>query len=143
MCHDLMHRYKPQFCEVMVDFVRREALYTSMYRFTSTVVVDLSLGRKQFIESYGKSAKKIPRICILPFVNFRRKLSKEQFDLFNRKNYFPEKFIFYPAQFWPHKNHMNLLKAINSLKDEIKDIKLILVGSEKWISQSKGIHRKK
>lgn len=43
----------------------------------------------------------------------------------------PRKYIFYPAQFWKHKNHLNLLKAISLLKNSIKDIHLILVGSEK------------
>jgi glycosyltransferase involved in cell wall biosynthesis len=40
-------------------------------------------------------------------------------------------FIHYPAQFWAHKNHRNLLLALKIVKDIFPDIKLILTGSEK------------
>ena len=43
----------------------------------------------------------------------------------------PEKYVFYPAQFWKHKNHMNLIKAIRILREDLHDIRLVLVGSEK------------
>ena len=43
----------------------------------------------------------------------------------------PPKYIFYPAQFWKHKNHINLIKAIRILQTELEDIQLVLVGSEK------------
>ena len=33
----------------------------------------------------------------------------------------PNKFFFYPAQFWPHKNHMLLLSAISILKNIIPE----------------------
>ena len=43
----------------------------------------------------------------------------------------PDKYVFYPAQFWKHKNHINLIKAIQILKESIDDIHLVLTGSEK------------
>ena len=44
----------------------------------------------------------------------------------------PEKFLFYPAQFWYHKNHIRLIKAFHLIKKNhgIK-IPLVLVGSAK------------
>src|SRR6185436_3788013 len=40
-------------------------------------------------------------------------------------------YLFYPAQFWPHKNHINLLRAIKLLKerDGLK-FTLVLSGSD-------------
>ena len=40
-------------------------------------------------------------------------------------------YLLYPAQFWAHKNHVNLLKAQKILIDEYKmNLQLVLVGSE-------------
>jgi glycosyltransferase involved in cell wall biosynthesis len=39
-------------------------------------------------------------------------------------------FLFYPAQFWPHKNHINLVRALNVLKSRHGiSIDLVLTGS--------------
>jgi len=44
----------------------------------------------------------------------------------------PQPYVFYPAQFWPHKNHANLLAAVRLLRDEYDlRIGLVLVGSDK------------
>ena len=40
-------------------------------------------------------------------------------------------FIHYPAQFWAHKNHYNLLVAFNNLLIEFPNLKLIFTGSDK------------
>jgi len=40
--------------------------------------------------------------------------------------------LFYPAQFWPHKNHVGLLLAIKHLKDQYNlEFPLVFVGSDK------------
>jgi glycosyltransferase involved in cell wall biosynthesis len=41
-------------------------------------------------------------------------------------------FLLYPAQFWPHKNHVNLLRAFRLLRDQGGlDVNLVLTGSDK------------
>src|SRR5262249_63267 len=41
-------------------------------------------------------------------------------------------YIFYPAQFWPHKNHVNLILSLAILRQRFGiDMKLVLVGSDK------------
>jgi len=40
-------------------------------------------------------------------------------------------FIHYPAQFWPHKNHYNLLLAFKQVLLEYPNLRLILTGSDK------------
>jgi glycosyltransferase involved in cell wall biosynthesis len=39
--------------------------------------------------------------------------------------------IFYPAQFWPHKNHANLVEAFKLSSVIEPDLKLLLVGSDR------------
>ena len=41
------------------------------------------------------------------------------------------KFYFYPAQFWSHKNHINLLIAFKKVLQQFPDLILVLTGSDK------------
>jgi len=44
----------------------------------------------------------------------------------------PPRYLFYPAQFWPHKNHLRLIDALGRLrKTHDLEIPLVLVGSDK------------
>ena len=124
--HDLMHRYEPNFPEVRDSFSEREIYMKSFAKYANCILVDSKLGKKQFEESYLRGKRNKPYIVSLPFVVPEQvwKVAEEYIEV-------PEKYVFYPAQFWQHKNHINLVKAINLLKENISDIHLILVGSEK------------
>jgi glycosyltransferase involved in cell wall biosynthesis len=43
----------------------------------------------------------------------------------------PEQFLFYPAQFWPHKNHLRLIEAFRDVTSEFPSVKLILTGKKR------------
>lgn len=88
------------------------------------MLVDSELGRRQYLECYGDKRKRSQKIAILPFVSSIVGKREEYIEV-------PSKYIFYPAQFWGHKNHVNLLRAVSLLKTKIPDIHLILVGSER------------
>lgn len=123
--HDLMHRYEPNFTEINDSYIFRETFFSSSARITDVVLVDSELGKKQYIECYYHSKKHNPRIEVLPFATtISYKAVEEYIEV-------PSKFIFYPAQFWEHKNHLNLITAIKLLKKKISDIQLVLVGSER------------
>lgn len=124
--HDLMHRYENRFLEIRSSYDGREADFECVARVSDVVLVDSELGKKQFIECYYKPYKHNPKIEVLPFVvpDHIEKMQEEKIDV-------PSKYIFYPAQFWMHKNHISLLKAVNQLKEKLPDIRLVLVGSEK------------
>lgn len=125
--HDLMHRYEGRFPEVRKDYDVRERLFSSKAKYAWCILTDSRLGKRQFRESYAKYIRnKKLHIVSLPFVapEHITKCEEEFTDT-------PDKYVFYPAQFWQHKNHINLLKAINLLVEDIPDIHLLLVGSEK------------
>lgn len=124
--HDLMHRYEREFPEVRMEYDARELLYKNVVKNSSIILTDSKLGKRQLMESYKSDMKKRKlRIYVLPFC--------ASLGIYGQEEYIdtPEKYIFYPAQFWQHKNHINLIKAIELLKEKIPNIKLILVGSEK------------
>lgn len=124
--HDLMHRYEPEFPEVRAPFESREIHMKCFAKYTTCILVDSKVGKKQFEESYIKRRRKKPYIISLPYVapEYIQNAEEEYITV-------PDKYVFYPAQFWKHKNHINLVKAIQILKGSIRDIHLLLVGSEK------------
>ncbi len=93
------------------------------------ICVDSRLGAEQLEESYpGGSAQ----TRILPFCCPDSFENEEIPDGFEKDMAsLPEKYLFYPAQFWTHKNHRRLLGAVAELKPEFPDIRLVLVGSAK------------
>lgn len=125
--HDLMHRYEGRFLEVRDGYEGRELIFASKAKYAWCVLTDSKLGRQQFTESYKKYIrKKKLHIVSLPFVAPKHlaECGEEFIDT-------PAKYIFYPAQFWQHKNHMNLVRAVAMLVKDVPDIHLVLVGSEK------------
>lgn len=125
LVHDLMHRYEGKFAEIATTYEVRETIFSWVSKIADVIIVESELGKRQFIESYLKRKNK-QHIEILPYVvsPHIRDLKEEQIDI-------PDKYIFYPAQFWSHKNHINLVKAVEILSKNITDVQLILVGSEK------------
>ena len=99
-----------------------------MCDWVMAVLVDSEVGKQQVHESYGMENA---RIKILPFIPPKYIYSDQTSAGFDKKYALPEKFIFYPAQFWEHKNHKALIKAVKKLITVVPDMKLVFVGSKK------------
>ena len=113
--HDLMHRYQQRFPEVFAngEYERREFQYKNICKFSQAILVDSQIGKKHVLESYGKELEN--KIFSLEFT-YPQYLAETDETVVDIE--VPEKYIFYPAQFWQHKNHLNLIKAIKYLKDK-------------------------
>ena len=125
--HDLMHRYEGHFPEVSAngEYEKREKHYSHMCKWSQGILVDSQVGLQQVHEYYGVPPE---QIFVLPYVPPR--YINESTNHQASQNYkLPPKYIFYPAQFWEHKNHANLIKAIKLVKKNLSDIQLVLVGS--------------
>lgn len=137
---DLMHRYERSFKEVSGDYYIREMVYKYESKNAKIIFVDSEVGKHQVIESYGKYNRELQnKLKVLPLVPPDYIYDLKELDdsalLSDSSNEFKrllfKKYVFYPAQFWSHKNHYNLIKALAFLKKRGVDVNLILVGSEK------------
>jgi hypothetical protein len=79
------------------------------------------VGKQQVIESYGTLSEKI---WPLPYVPPQYVLTETDPAGFDDRHKLPNKFLFYPAQFWAHKNHIRLLEALATVRNTCPDIKL-------------------
>lgn len=124
--HDLMYRYGSRFPEAgsKDEIERREYFAKSMVENCDTILVDSQIGYEQMLETFPKVKKE--QLHILPFVAFPEvtQCVPKQPDFV-----LPEKFFFYPAQFFQHKNHVGLAKAVALLKQELPDIYVVAAGN--------------
>lgn len=116
---DLCHRDHPEFPEVgaMREFEVREKIYHDILPKATAVLVDSQLGRKNVVTRYRVDKR---RVHVMPFeaseaVRVRMTNSSIlQYDV--RKKYqLDVPYVFYPAQFWAHKNHVYLLEGLKIL----------------------------
>jgi glycosyltransferase involved in cell wall biosynthesis len=130
---DLQHRAQPWFPEVANNgqWAARELIYRYFLSKASYVIVGTEVGRQE-VEFFYQIPKyrihKLPHPTpsyILSFENKSKSYIRKKYNL-------PENFIFYPAQFWSHKNHINLLLAIKIIKEKYGlKLNLVLTGSDK------------
>ena len=117
---DLGHRMLPNFPETSHNgqFEKRERMYQYMLPRATYVLTGNETGKKEILANYSINAEKII-IAPFPVTDFCLKKT----DVPHKIDFITEPFVFYPAQFWTHKNHVAIIKAINYLKTE-KNIKI-------------------
>ena len=125
---DIMHKYEsyPEINSFRINY-SRNLHYKRVVKNASIVFVDSEVGKLQLKESYPfKNSLKIIKLPYTapPYV-FTSIKGSFKIDL-------PKKYLFYPAQFWKHTNHENLIEALEILKTKHKvKIDLVLVGAKK------------
>jgi glycosyltransferase involved in cell wall biosynthesis len=126
--HDLMHRYERRFPEVSAfgRFRVREQRFSGIAETACGILVDSETGRRQVVESYGVDEARVYSLPYVPPPYIGGAASRSSAD-FHR---LPAKFAFYPAQFWPHKNHRGLLAAVAALRPALPDLHLVLSGTK-------------
>ena len=128
---DLQHRLQPWFPEVSrwSQWEIRERGFSSFIRRAAAIIAGTQAGREEIRAFY-----QVPedRIHILPHPTPAFAMQPPQqssADLLASLD-LPKGYLFYPAQFWPHKNHINLLLALRQLRDEGLEVPLVLAGSD-------------
>lgn len=134
---DLQHRLQPYFPEVSAQqqWEEREHLYAKTLRRASFIITGTEAGKAE-IERFYQVAPKQIKILPLPTPQFALNASVYPAKQILAKYKIPENYLFYPAQFWPHKNHVGLLLAVQYLRDKHNLIfPVVLVGGNKGNQQ--------
>ncbi len=133
--HDLQHRLQPEFPEVSADgeWEQREYLFRNGCRRATLLLADSETGKEDILRFYGEHGVTPDRVKVLPFLPpsyLARNVSRDERRRVRAKYGLPPRFVFYPAQFWPHKNHVRLVRAIGWLKRERNlDVPAVFAGS--------------
>ena len=118
--HDLQHRLQPEFPEVSADgeWDRREYQFRNLTRLAVLVIVDSEVGKEDVLNCYGEFGVTDDMVKVLPFLpaNYLSvEVSPAERARVRAKLALPERYFFYPAQFWPHKNHLRVVEALHIL----------------------------
>lgn len=129
---DLMHRYLTEFPEIADPAVykSRERSYTNIAKYGKLILVDSEVGKKQMVECYDTDGTLAKKVVSLPFIAPDYIYDSTVTEHVVRPQVF-DKYIFYPAQFWKHKNHKNLLLAMKKLKEQGIRVNLVCSGTNK------------
>jgi len=129
---DLCHRDQVEFPEVRKfgEFKAREWVFQNTLTPAYIVITDSEELAEKISFRYGVDRDRIipmpfshsPFISELPLTN-----SKEILELY-KLDY---GYFFYPAQFWPHKNHLRIIEAARLLHEEGIKCRIVFVG-EDW-----------
>jgi glycosyltransferase involved in cell wall biosynthesis len=131
--HDLQHRLQPEFPEVSDrgEFRRREYLYTYSIPKASAILTDSITGKEDILACYGGDPDKIFALPYIPPTFRASDLLPERLMAVKDKYHLPNNFLFYPAAFWAHKNHLRLIRAVDLLnKRQGVQIPLVLTGKK-------------
>lgn len=129
---DIGHRSTHAFPELTVKFEWRDRFYFKILPKALLVICESETGKGELIKYTGLGEHKIKVMPMFSGSVSSMELPKETMstilDGYGLKEY---AYFYYPAQFWPHKNHIGLLKAFQEFKKNKNDIKLVLSGSNK------------
>ena len=132
---DLCHRDNPEFPEVRWDrrLEVRERNYIQILPKAAAILVDSESLRDSIVRRYGLD---LGRVHVLPFeasVETRRPVNNDSAQIDVRHKYgLRVPYVFYPAQFWAHKNHVYLLEGLADLQARYgHKVGAIFVGSDK------------
>ena len=117
---DSYHRDSPEFDEVRShgEFKKREFIYKNYLSQAFLTLVDAELSKQSLHNRYGIDKDKILVMPFSPNPLIQKPEIKNNNKVLKKYN-LKSGYLFYPAQFWSHKNHIRVLQALNILKDII------------------------
>ncbi|MCX5695170.1 MAG: glycosyltransferase family 1 protein [Candidatus Omnitrophica bacterium] len=116
------------------EFERRNSLYRFALPKAVKVIADSEFTKRNIIKKYCLDEARVVSLPLLSSVGINVVEQENHAGYINiRKKYnINGKYIFYPAQFWPHKNHIYILEGLKLLKEKYEMIiHVIFAGSDK------------
>lgn len=128
--HDMQERYYPEFFS-RYERVMRWLNNRTLGKCADKIICESNFVKNDIMKFTGVNGVKINVIQSPPpeeFLNY--KFDDKQFDIVRAKYNLPQKYIFYPAQCWFHKNHIKLVEAFELVTQKYDDVYLVLTGSQ-------------
>lgn len=137
--HDLQHEHLPQFFSDW-ERLQRDVRYRAFCAQAHLVAVNSRWGRADLIERYQLPAPKVHIIPLAPPTDMYRAVTAAEVERVAAEHQLPARFVLYPAQTWPHKNHIALIDALGRLRRE-RDLRVGLVTCGRQTEHQAAIER--
>lgn len=112
---DLQHRHLPEFFTPR-ERLSRDVLLRAFCEQATTVAVPSGWGKEDLVTTFDVQANKIEVVPLAPPTAAYGVPSSAEVAKVRGRLDLPEAFALYPAQTWPHKNHVLLLEALATLR---------------------------
>jgi glycosyltransferase involved in cell wall biosynthesis len=124
--HDLQHRDIPSFFP-RFERAWRSVAYDRAARHATRVVAPTEFSKGRIVEVLGVKPEHVDAIPHgIDHSRFRPGPVEGDAEVLDRLD-LPERFLFYPANLWPHKNHERLLEAMTAVGPGLE---LVLSGAD-------------
>ena len=112
---DFQHRYLPQFFDLQ-ELQKRDNLFRQIANHSSTIILSSKTSQSDFIKFFPQASQKsrVLHFRVFP-INDWYAQDPRQIQL--RYN-LPERFYLISNQFWQHKNHITVFKALKYLQEK-------------------------
>lgn len=129
---DLEHLSQPWFPEVSRrgEWERRQRHFSRYLPKATRIIVPSVVGRDQLVRYFSVGPE---RALVLhhPVPAFALRPASTADGGMLQRNQINKPYVFYPAQFWAHKNHFTLFRMLSVLNRDSTNFQLVLAGSDK------------
>ncbi len=128
--HDLQENYYPDNFSWWQRAWRHQ-VHAQLLGRAGRVICESGHVRTDIMRFFGVSEERTSVIAAPPLRQFLANEAEDQLQAARVRLRLPEKFLFYPAQFWVHKNHLRLIEAFREVATEVPDLMLVLTGKKR------------
>ena len=119
--HDIQHRLQPHFPEYAAPGLWEEIEYTltRAAHGDGVLVAESETGREDLLDAYSAHGLTPERVMVVPYAvpaSVRGRTLGDAAASVRRTHALPDRFLFYPALFLPHKNHVALVEALGIMR---------------------------
>jgi glycosyltransferase involved in cell wall biosynthesis len=126
--HDLQHLHHPEFFDPF-SILYLEKTYRFFCEQARLVATTSTWIKDDLVAQYGLAPEKVAVVPLAPAVGAHTAATDAEVQAARAKFALPDRFAFYPAQTWPHKNHLALVEALALVRQQHGiDIPLVLSG---------------
>jgi glycosyltransferase involved in cell wall biosynthesis len=129
--HDLQERHLPANFSVW-QRSWRAFVQPRIAARAAKIICESTFVRDDLVRFFHQREEKIAVVQSPPLWQGEAELEVSSLAAVRARNSLPHRFLFYPAQFWPHKNHLRLIDAFARVVPDFPDVKLVLTGHRKF-----------
>jgi glycosyltransferase involved in cell wall biosynthesis len=118
---DFIYRHFPDLADFgLRERIGRDLTNSSLVRHAALTVTDSEAGKSDLVRLFGADPAKTRPIPLSPSPHIygHRDLPESTLQEVASRYELPERFVFYPAQLWEHKNHRRLFEALAHLRNQ-------------------------
>lgn len=128
--HDLQELHYPEYFS-RAQRLWRHHIHKRLTARAARIICESRWVRADVVASLGVSSERVAVIVAPPMLRRAPSFDADAVGGVRKRHRLPATFAFYPAQFWPHKNHLRLVEAFRRVADRLPEAHLVLTGKKR------------